>query len=249
MAREPREPTSSGPDAAGGHEQPPGADGGGDDDRPAAPAAPLPPPPRRRAQAPAHRPAWLMLLSSLTLIYGGVLLVSSLETLRDPRAATHLPVARALTPAEDEIARQLVDVGARVTTAHARSIRGNAAASLPVALLMLFAAAATLSRDRRGRSVALAAAWTGIVYQLGTLALTLPIVRDYASQAAPLLARLVALQADPSDAPATPEVLAKVVVAFPVVTSAVAIAGSVLLIGYFGGRRGRVLYGLERRGP
>jgi hypothetical protein len=202
----------------------------------------------RRPQSPDHRPLWLVLLSSLTLVYGGVLLVSSLETLRDPKAVTHLPMARALTPAEDEIARQLVAVGGRVAAAHARSIRGNAAASLPVALLMLLAAAATMSRDRRGRQIALAAAWIGIAYQLTTLALTFPIVRDYARQAAPLLAQLVALQADGADAGATPEVLAKVVVAFPVFTSAVSIAGSLVLIGYFGGRRGRVLYGLERRG-
>jgi hypothetical protein len=223
------------------------------------PGAPTPPPdPRdggvgpalgpRRPRAPDHRPAWLVLLSALTLIYGGVLLVSSLEALRDPRAVTHAPLTRALTPAEEEIARQLVDVGARVATQHARSIRGNAAASLPVALLMLFAAAAMLSRDRRGRQIALAAAWTGIVYQLATLALTFPLVRDYAWQAAPLLARLVELQGE-ADASATPEVFAKVVIALPVVTSAIAIAGSFVLIGYFGGRRGRILYGLERRRP
>ena len=203
----------------------------------------------RRAKPPSHRPAWLVLLSSLTLVYGGVLLVSSLDALRDPRAATHVPATRAMTPAEEEITHELALVGTRVAAAHARSIRGNAAASLPVALLMLFAAASTVSRDRRGRQVALAAAWTGIVYQLGTLALTLPIVRDYAAQAAPLLARLVAMQGDGPDANATPEVVAKVVMAFPVFTAAVAIAGSLVLIGYFGGRRGRVLYGLERPGP
>jgi hypothetical protein len=187
-----------------------------------------------------------VLLSALTLVYGGVLLVSGLETLRDPKAATHMPMTRAMTPTEDEVARQIVDVGARITSEHVRSIRGNAAASLPVALLMLLAAAATMSRDRRGRQIALAAAWTGIAYQLGTLALTYPIVRDYAWQAAPLLARLVAMQGDSGDAAATPDVVAKVVMAFPVFTAAVAIGGSVLLIAYFGGRRGRVLYGLER---
>jgi hypothetical protein len=202
-----------------------------------------------RAKAPDHRPPWLVLLASLTLIYGGVLLVSSLEALRDPRTAAHLPVTRAMTPAEEEIARQLVDVGTRVAVAHARSIRGNAAASLPVALLMLFAAAAALSRDRRGRQIALVAAWTGIVYQLATLALTFPIVRDYATEAAPLLARLVALQADGPEAGATPEMVSKVVMAFPVLTTAVAIGGSLVLIAYFGGRRGRALYGLERRRP
>jgi hypothetical protein len=203
----------------------------------------------RRAKAPDHRPTWLVLLSSLTLIYGGVLLVSSLEALRDPRAAAHLPVSRAMSPAEDAISRQLVDVGMRVASAHAGSIRGNAAVSLPVGLLMLLAAAATMARDRRGRQIALAAGWTGIAYQIGTLALTFPIVRDYATQAAPLLAQLVALQAEGPGTVTTPEVVAKVVVAFPVFTSAIAIAGSLVIIGYFGGRRGRVLYGLERRGP
>jgi hypothetical protein len=222
---------------------------GGEDARAPGPLGPRPagsPP----AKSPDHRPAWLVLLSALTLLYGGTLLVSSLEALSDPRAAAHVPTTRGMTPAEDEIARQLLDVTKNVATSHARSIRGNAAASLPVALLMLFAAAATMSRDRRGRQVALAAAWTGIAYQLANLALTFPVVRDYAWQAAPLLARLVALQTDGSEPAATPEVVAKMVMAFPIVTAAVAIAGSFVLIGYFGGRRGRVLYGLEkRRGP
>jgi hypothetical protein len=204
----------------------------------------------RRPRSPDHRPAWLVLLSSLTLVYGGVLLVSSLDTLRDPRAAAHHPATRPLTPAEEEIAKEILDVGTRVAAAHTRAIRVNAALSLPVALLMLFAAASTISRDRRGRQVALAAGWTGIVYQLGTLALTFPFVREYAAQTAPLVARLVALQSDGvqmgAGSGATPETVAKVVVAaFPVFTSAVSILSSLVVIRYFGGRRGRVLYGLE----
>jgi hypothetical protein len=201
-----------------------------------------------RPRSPDHRPPWLVLLSSLTLVYGGMLLVSSLDTLRNPRAETHLPVSGALTPAEDEIVRQLAEVGTRVAATHARAIRGNAAASLPVALLMLFAAASTMSLDRRGRQVALAAGWTGIVYQLATLALTFPMTRDLAAQASPLVARFVALQGG-AQANATPEVFAKVVVAFPVFTSVVAIAGLLVLIRTFRGPRGRALYGLERRRP
>jgi hypothetical protein len=202
----------------------------------------------RRPRSPDHRPAWLVLLSSLLLIYGGGLLVRSLQTLRDPLAAGHLPVTRALTPEEEAITKQLADVGARVTSAHARSLRGDAAVSLPVALLMLFAAAATMSRDRRGRQVALAAAWTGIVYQIATFTLTLPFVRDYATQAAPLLVQLVALQAGAQPG-TTPDVVAKGALAFRIFMSAGAIAGSLVLIRYFGGRRGRVLYGLEGGGP
>jgi hypothetical protein len=205
-----------------------------------------PPPGTGRARAPEHRPRWFVLLAALTLFYGGVLLVASLETWRDPRAPTHLPQTRSLTPAEDEIAQKLVEVNARVVAAHARTIRGNAAASVPLALLMLFAASSMLSRDRRGRTVALIAGWAGIVYQLGTLWLTYPIVRDYARQASPLLAQLAALQGGGQDAGATPEVVARIVIAFPIVMTVGAIAGSLVLIRYFGGRRGRVLYGLER---
>ena len=201
-----------------------------------------------RPRSPDHRPPWLVLLSSMTLVYGGLLLVSSLETLRHPRAAPPLPVSSTLTPAEDEVARQLAEVGTRVAAAHAHAIRGNAAASLPVALLMLFAAASTMSRDRRGRQVALAAGWTGIAYQLATLAVTFPMILDYARQAAPLAARFVAMQGG-ADANATPDVFSKVVVAVPLFTSAVAIAGSLVLIKTFAGPRGRALYGLERRRP
>src|ERR1700674_4157676 len=125
VERDPREPTPQ-------SEQPRGDSGTADGLRA---AGPLPPPAPRRAKAPEHRPPWLVVLSAITLVYGGMLLVSSLDTLRDPRAVTHLPMARAMTPAEEEIARQLADIGARVVTAHARTIRGNAAASLPVALL------------------------------------------------------------------------------------------------------------------
>jgi hypothetical protein len=200
----------------------------------------------RRPRSPDHRPPWLLLLASLTLVYGGVLLISSLDTWRDPRAMTHVPPTRTLTPAEDDLARQLAEVNTRVASAHVRTIRGNAAASLLVALVMLLAAAATLSRDRRGRAIVLAAAWTGIAYQLGTLWLTFPIVRDYAREAAPLLARLATLQANAQEMNASPEAVARIVIALPVFLTVVAIAGSLVLIRYFGGKRGRVLYGLER---
>ena len=202
----------------------------------------------RRARSPEHRPPWLVLLSSFTLIYGGVMLVSGLDALRDPRAATHFPTRQALTPTQEELLRQIVDVGAGIAATHARAIRANAAGALPVGLLLLFAAAATMSRDRRGRQVTLAAAWASILYQLVSLALTLPLIRQYAREAAPQLAQLVALQAD--GAAATPEVAAQAVVVFPVLTTALAVAGSLVLIRYFGGRRGRILYGLERpEGP
>jgi hypothetical protein len=183
------------------------------------------------------------------LMYGGALLVSSIEEYREPRLDLDAPT-EAMTPAEEEISRALVGVDVRVASAHARSIRHNALASLPVALLMLFAAAATMSRDRRGRNIALAAAWTSIVYQVTTLPFIVPLMRDYALQAAPLRVRQFALHHTAADAATfTPELVTNLFTALPVLGAAFGIAGSLVLIRYFGGRRGRVLYGLEGRRP
>ena len=44
--------------------------------------------------APTHRPRWLLVLSSVTLMYGGMLLISGLGDLRNPTAAAKLPMAR-----------------------------------------------------------------------------------------------------------------------------------------------------------
>jgi hypothetical protein len=200
----------------------------------------------RSARSPERRPPWLVLLSSFTLIYGGVLLVSSLDALRDPRAATHFPVRQAMTQPQEELLRQIVDVGARIAAAHTPAIRFNAAAALPVGLLLLFAAASTMSRDRRGRQFTLLAAWTAIAYQILSAALTFPLIREYAREASPQLAQLVAMQAGGAAANATPEVAAQAVIGFPLLTTALSIAGSLVLLRYFGGRRGRILYGLER---
>ncbi|HEX4405583.1 MAG TPA: hypothetical protein VH560_12180 [Polyangia bacterium] len=200
----------------------------------------------RRAKSPEHRPPWLVLLSSFTLIYGGVMLVSSLDALRDPRAGTHFPVREAMTEPQEVLLRQIIDVGTRIAAAHTHAIRFNAAAALPVGLLLLFAAAATMSRDRRGRQFTLLAAWVGIAYQILSAALTFPLIRQYAREAAPQLAQLVAMQAGGAAANATPDVAAQAVIAFPLFTTALSILGSLVLVRYFGGRRGRILYGLER---
>jgi len=200
---------------------------------------------RRRPRSPDHRPAWFVLLAGLTLLYGGVLLISSLETWRDLHGAKRSPPARALTPAEEEIDNQLAAASERVAAAHARTLRANVVASVPVALFLLFAAAATLSRDRRGRAVTLVAAWMGIAYQLARLWLIFPFTRDLAREWAPLLARLAALQPGGANARVTPEAISDIFVAIPIFVAAVAIAGSVVVIRYFGGKRGRVLYGIE----
>jgi hypothetical protein len=199
----------------------------------------------RQAQPPSHRPGWLVMLSSLTLVYGGLLLVSSLTALRDPQGAARIPVTQPLTPPQEALAKQLAEINTRVVLAHVGAIRASAAGSLVLALLMLYTAASTLSRDRHGRTVALTAAWVGIVYQLGSLFIAIPIARDYARLGAALLAQLVTLQQGAAGDVATPESVSKLLLGVPVLMTVAGMLSSLVLLRFFGGRRGRVLYGLE----
>lgn len=220
---------------------------------------------------PSARPTWLLVLSSIMLIYGGLLLVSGLTALRDPVSAVRMPVGQALPPERQALARQLSDTGARVIARHVGGIRVRAVASLVVALLMLYAAAAAMSRDRHGRRVTLVAAWFGIAYQLGTLPLVVPIVREYASESAPMLAELVVAETakakaemaaagekaegdatvgqHPPDAASVAKAMQSVFVGTLVMIALLGVFVSLLLIHYFGGRRGRTLYGLGPAAP
>jgi hypothetical protein len=232
--------------------------------------------------APTHRPTWLLILSSITLVYGGLMLVSGLSALRNPASVTSAPLTRPLAPEAEALAREMSALNDMIVARHAGAIRGRAAASTVLALLMLYSAAAALSRDRRGRTVTLAAAWLGIVYQIGSLPLVIPIANDYARASAPMIARMVASEtaatttttttttgggasgastsgdagtpaAAEADAPPRPETLAALMhtllLGVPIGSALLGIMGSLLLITYFGGRRGRALYGLPPRPP
>jgi hypothetical protein len=245
--------------------------------------------------APTHRPRWLLVLSAVTLMYGGMLLISGLGDLRSPTATANLPMARPMAPQEEALTRELIEVNTAIVARHARPIRGRAAASTALALLLLYSAAAVLSRDRHGRTATLIAAWLGIAYWLGSLPVVMPIARDYAASSAPVFARVIALDlpalvadagtaaagdagsvlaapapASPApaanggaagtpagsasgEAPPRPEAVAgfmqSVFIGAPIVITSVGILVSLLLITYFGGRRGRALYGLPPRHP
>ena len=72
-----------------------------------------------------------------------------------------------MAPEEEALTRELIDVNTAIVARHARTIRVRAAASTVLALLLLYSAAAALSRDRHGRTATLTAAWLGIAFQLG----------------------------------------------------------------------------------
>jgi len=242
--------------------------------------------------APTHRPRWLLVLSAVTLMQGGMLLVSGLGDLRNPTSVpANLVMPQPLAPDQEALARELLDVNKTILERHAHAIRVRAAASMALALLLLYSAAAALSRDRHGRAATLTAAWLGIAYQLGSLPVTIPIAADYAVSSAPIFARAVASDlpeliadagaaaaggapggavtgagvdggaaavpapaAPSAEPPLRPEAVAafmhKVFIGAPIVTAILGIFSSLLLITYFGGRRGRALYGLPpRRSP
>jgi hypothetical protein len=200
----------------------------------------------RRARSPEYRPRWLVMLSLLTLLYGGKLFIGGLSELRDPLVAVPGPVREGLTPAQDALVRRFDEVRSRVTADHRRALRAQAVVSIAEGLVLLLAAAAALSRDRRGRAVAMAAAWSGIAFQLAALWLRYPVFRDLSS-VGPIWAELVSLDATPEQAKEmTPERLAQILRMVPIFMAAGGILGSLVLLRMFGGRRGRVLYGLER---
>jgi len=238
--------------------------------------------------APTHRPRWLLVLSAVTLMQGGMLLVSGLGDVRNPTSVpANLVMPQPLAPDQEALARELLDVNKTILERHAHAIRARAAASMALALLLLYSAAAALSRDRHGRAATLTAAWLGIAYQLGSLPVTIPIAEDAASSA-PIFARAVAADlpeliadagaaaaggapgpavigsgvdggaaavpapaAPSAEPPLRPEAVAafmhKVFIGAPIVTAILGIFSSLLLITYFGGRRGRALYGLPPR--
>ena len=60
--------------------------------------------------APTHRPRWLLVLSSVALMYGGMLLIGGLGDLRNPTAGAKLPIARPMAPEEEALTRELIAV-------------------------------------------------------------------------------------------------------------------------------------------
>jgi hypothetical protein len=205
--------------------------------------------PRPAASRPSHRPPWLLVLSSLTLFYGGVLLISGLSMLRDPLAAARVRAsAEALPPAMEEFSKKLGELALSVVARHQGALRAGAVASIVAALGLLYGAAAVLSRDRHGRTAILTAAWLGIAYQAVSLVVVVPLAQDYVSSSAPYIIEQARASKEPRVA-AGPEAVVKqvrfAVVGIPVLLALAGMGGSAVLIRYFGGRRGRRLYGLE----
>ncbi len=195
----------------------------------------------------SRRPVWLSVMSAAMLVYAGMSLVDALSLLRRPQAATAAAiedVARAT--GQVEAARRLAGVSQAVVAAHPVAVRLEAGATAVVALLTLFAVAAIFSRDRRARRATLAAGWAGIIDQLGALPFAVAMARRAAEAGAPVLQHVLAQNGKemPGLAPAdVTAALRAAVIMMPVLRAGMGIAWSLALLIFFGGRRGRAVFG------
>lgn len=183
------------------------------------------------------------------LLAGGYALVAAMLKVRDP--AVVLKVANtdsAGSEAEVQLNRQLAAAQAAAVGPHRAMVRAEAAFEILLALFTLYATAAVLARDRHGRALTLTVGGLGIAYQLATLPVYLSLMRDYANLGADLLAQVVIQSGGGKTTATVAEVAARLrsaIVGGPIVVAAISVAGSAVLLAFFGGRRGRILYGIE----
>jgi hypothetical protein len=199
-----------------------------------------------RAKAPSHRPTWVAVLCSLMLLYAGFSLVVGLMKVRRPTMVLEGGLTQVADSREAMQARQRLSAArAAAVQPHERAIRIEAVVEIAVALLALYAAAAVLSRDRHGRVLTLVVAGVGIAYQVGTVVLYLPVLRAFAEQGADPLLGLIVAQGDKGElGRRSSDEIASVLSAWLVLTNGVVVLAALVVIGFFGGQRGRALYGL-----
>jgi len=199
--------------------------------------------------APPRRPLWLAVMTSAMLVYAGMSLVDALSVLRHPHATTAAAIEDvARTTGQIEAARQLAAVSQDVVANHPVGVRVDAVACALVALLTLFAVAAIFSRDRRARRATVAAAWAGLAYQFGALPFGVAMARHAAEAGAPVLQEVLARNGRDVHGLAAGDISAALraaVTMMPVMRAAMGIAWSLALLIFFGGRRGRTIFGSD----
>jgi hypothetical protein len=179
----------------------------------------------------------VVVLALAMLVLGGHLLLGGMTILtmagEAPRAAD----------GADATARDLQAVRASLAVTHPVAVRCNALSKIAFALLLLFAVAAVFSSDRRARGAALLAAWAGIGYHLADGLFLFLVVRKGVVSAAPMLASWAASQVPAGTAVPSVGQLISFTDLLIVVSGLVGIAFCVLLLAFFGGRRGRLFFG------
>lgn len=198
------------------------------------------------AQAPSNRPVWLIVLALAMALFGSLTLVEGLITIRDPKAMARMTLRDvAMTPSQEEVARKIATIGDAIMARHRTGVRLHGGFSIVFGLWTLYATAAVLSRDRNGRMLALATAVLGTAHWVVKLPFVIGVAREIGEATTPLLTELAGGAG--SAGASLVEAAQRMIIRSLVISAAVGIGWWVLVFLYFGGRRGRELYGLPPR--
>jgi hypothetical protein len=129
---------------------------------------------------------------------------------------------------------------------HPVAVRLNAASKVATGLLMLFAVAAVFASDPRARRATMLAAWAGIAFQIADVVFKLLIPRNGMVEAAPVLVNLVARQSGAARVPSPSAVILALDI-FIVSLGVLGVLFSIVLLTFFGGKRGRSFFGAGPR--
>jgi hypothetical protein len=207
-----------------------------DDDRTAGPGI----------QSPI-RPTWVVVLTSLMLLFAAQLFFTALTTLRSLRAPAPIVDASLSTP-EDALVREIGAASAALDRAHPAAVRAHAFARLALALMLFYVVAAVFSYDRRGRAAALLAGWLGILYHVGNALFFIFVVRQSLLAMAPAWANVMLKQGGAMKDMSGEDLIGiadTMTLVVPVALAAAGIAFCIVLLAFFGGSKGRTFYGVR----
>ena len=202
------------------------------------------------SRQPRRRPRWVTVLAVLMLLAGARLFLGSLTDLRRLVTGRSMAALRldGVVDAEQEVLiRGQLALDEAVDRAHPVAARVQAAARLALGLVFLFAVAAVFSDDPRARSASVLAAWIGMALHAGSGLFVLTAVRGRVADLLPALQQVAAqAHARTGDTPSASADLAQLastlVIQVPLLSAALGVLFSVLLLVTFGGRRGRLFY-------
>lgn len=194
------------------------------------------------------RPRWLRLFNIILFLYGGSLLLSGLDGLKlgGFSSTWSLPSGFSVGSIEELVVRGIGRAAGTTDKTFPVLAQTVTISRLVLAGLLLFGAVAISMADVRARVVVMVSAGVGAAYHIGNAIVTLLVVRPQflASPAWQELAR------DHSDNQAialntlssTRELAGWILLINPLAAGFVGSAFAVLLIRYFGGKKGRAYY-------
>lgn len=195
------------------------------------------------------RPRWMTFFTILMFLLGARLFLGSIDDLY--RLATGKPEVLSLDgsrdPQQDALLRAQVVLDNQLFRHRPSIMALHTAVRLVVGLVYLFAVAAVMSRDARGRRACLAAGWMGLVAAAGNVMFIVLWVRRALPWILPALAQALAEDAVRLGRPVPAAALVAeearlFLVDGPVALCVMGMVLSVALLAYFAGRRMRWFY-------